>query len=108
LSLLIVTGALVVVAVFFRIVVMWLYNGSGRSVLIVALFHSSYNSATSLGEQQFTGGIISGPALLYAMGALVVLAAAVTAFTRGRLGYEPARPAPPTKEVKAAARPRTQ
>ena len=51
---LIIVGALVVVAVFFRVVVMWLYNGSGRSVLVVALFHSAYNSATSLGEQKFT------------------------------------------------------
>jgi membrane protease YdiL (CAAX protease family) len=108
LALLIVTGALMVVAVFFRIVVMWLYNGSGRSVLIVALFHSAFNSATSLGKQQFTGELISGPALLYAVGALVVLAAVITAFTGGRLGYEPERPTPPTKEVKAAAQPRTQ
>jgi membrane protease YdiL (CAAX protease family) len=108
LSLLIVTGALVVVAVFFRFVAMWLYNGSGRSVLIVALFHSAFNSATSLGEQEFTGKLISGPTLLYAVGALMVLAVVVTAFTRGRLGYEPERPTPPTEEVKAVAQPRTQ
>jgi membrane protease YdiL (CAAX protease family) len=107
-ALLIVTGALVIVAVFFRVLIMWFYNGSGRSVLIVALFHSAYNSATSLGEQKFTGEIISGPALLYAVGALVVLAVVVTAFTGGRLGYEPERPTPPTEEVKAAAQPRTQ
>jgi hypothetical protein len=42
------------VAVIFRIAIMCLYNGSGRSVLVVALFHSAYNSATSLGEQKFT------------------------------------------------------
>jgi hypothetical protein len=77
-------------------------------VLIVALFHSAYNSATSLGEQEFTGELISGPTLLYAVGALVVLAAVVTAFTGGRLGYEPERPTPPTKEAKAEAQPRPQ
>jgi membrane protease YdiL (CAAX protease family) len=36
LALLIVFGALVLMMAFFRIVVMWLYNGSGRSVLVVA------------------------------------------------------------------------
>ncbi len=109
LSLLIVTVALVVVAVFFRIVAMWLYNGSGRSVLIVALFHSAYNSATSLGNQQFTGELISGPTLLYAIGALVVLAVVITAFTRGRLAHEPRRAAtPPAEAGGVAAQPRAQ
>ena len=91
LGLLIIIGALVIVAVFFRIVVMWLYNGSGRSVLIVALFHSAYNSAWSMGEQKFTGELFSGAALLYAVGALVVLAVVITVFTRGSLAYEPER-----------------
>ena len=76
-ALLIIIGAPTIVAVFFRIIIMWLYNGSGRSVLIVALFHSAYNSATSLGEQKFTGKLISGSALLYAVGALVVLAVVI-------------------------------
>jgi membrane protease YdiL (CAAX protease family) len=109
LALLIVFGALVIAMAFFRILVMWLYNGSGRSVLIVALFHSSYNSATSLGEQRFTGELISGPTLLYAVGALVVLAVVIAAFTRGRLAYEPERPATPLTEAgEVAAQPRVQ
>src|SRR3712207_1953299 len=85
---------------FFRIVIMWLYNGSRRSVLIVALFHSAYNSATSLGKQEFTGELISGSTLLYAVGALVVLAAGITVLTRGRLAFESsersAQPSPPS------------
>src|SRR5918997_2793555 len=95
LGLLIVFGALVIMMTFFRIVVMWLYNNSGRSVLVVALFHSAFNSATSLGEQRFTGELIPGPALLYAAGVLVAAAVLVVAvFTGGRLAYEPAaRPA---------------
>jgi hypothetical protein len=89
LALLIVTGALIpTVAVFFRIVIIWLYSGSGRSGLIVAPFHSAYNSATSLGEQRFTGELVSGFALLYAVGTFVVL---LVVFTRGRLAYEPER-----------------
>jgi len=109
LALLIVFGALVIAMAFFQILVMWLYNGSGRSVLIVALFHSSYNSATSLGEQRITGELISGPTLLYAVGALVVLAVVIAAFTRGRLAYEPERAAtPPTEAGEVAAQPRVQ
>jgi membrane protease YdiL (CAAX protease family) len=92
LALLVVAGALVVAMAFFRILIMWLYNASGGSVLIVALFHSAYNSATGLGGQGFTG-----PTLPYAAGALVVLAVAITVFTRGRLGYEPKRPRRPAE-----------
>jgi hypothetical protein len=75
---------------------MWLYNGSGRSVLVVALFHSAYNSVTSLGEQKFTEELISESALAYAVGALVMLAVLLVVFTRGRLAYERelARPQP--------------
>jgi hypothetical protein len=71
---------------------MWLYNGSGRSVLVVALFHSAYNSATSLGDQRFTGELISGSAQLLI--AFVVVAVVLAVLTRGRLAYE--RAAQPT------------
>ena len=95
LGLLIVFGALVIMMTFFRIVVMWLYNGSGRSVLVVALFHSAFNSATSLGDQQYTGELIAGSAQLFiAFGLLVVVAVVVVAFTSERLGYEPERAVP--------------
>jgi hypothetical protein len=97
LALLLVFGALVMMMAFFRIVVMWLYNGSGRSVLVVALFHSAYNSATSLGEQRFTGELIPGSAqLLIAFGALVAVAVILVVLTGGRLAYErAAQPAIP-------------
>jgi membrane protease YdiL (CAAX protease family) len=89
---LIIVGALVMVAVFFRVVVMWLYNGSGRSVLVVALFHSAYNSAWGTGDQKFTGELIPGPAAtLIPIGVVAVVAVVVAAFTRGRLSYEPER-----------------
>ena len=69
-------------------VVAWLYNGSGRSVLVAALFHSAFNSATSLGEQRFTGEIIPGPAqLVIVFGVLIVIAGGVAALSRGRLAY---------------------
>ena len=31
---------------------MWLYNGSGRNVLVVALFHSAFNSAWGTGDKK--------------------------------------------------------
>ena len=76
---------------------------------MVALFHSAFNSATSLGTQRFTAELISGPTLPYAAGALVVLAVVITVFTRGRLGYEAERAAtPPAEAGGAAAQPRVQ
>ena len=104
---LIVVGALVVVAVFFRVVVMWLYNGSGRSVLVVALFHSAYNSAWGTGDHKFTGELISGPAAtLIPIGVVAVVAVVVAVLSRGRLAYEPERGA--TTEASRAAQMRAQ
>jgi uncharacterized protein len=109
LGLLIVFGALVIMMTFFRIVVTWLYNSSGRSVLVVALFHSAFNSATSLGNQQFTGELISGSTLPYAVGTLVVLALAIAVFSRGRLAYGPERAATQPAEARGVAvQPRVQ
>jgi membrane protease YdiL (CAAX protease family) len=89
---LIVVGALVVVAVFFRVVVAWLYNGSGRSVLVAALFHSAYNSAWGTGDHKFTGELISGPAgTLVPIAVVAVAAMAVAVLTRGRLAHKPER-----------------
>src|SRR5918997_3498187 len=39
-------GITAVFAMFIRVLIMWLYNGSGRSVLIVALFHSAFNATS--------------------------------------------------------------
>jgi membrane protease YdiL (CAAX protease family) len=105
LGLLIVAGALVIAMAFFRVVVMWLYNGSGRSVLVVALFHSAFNSATSLGAQRFTAELIPGPTLLYAAGVLVAVAVLLVALTRGGLGYEPDRAVSRPPSGPSAARP---
>ena len=101
-----VVGALVVVAVFFRVVVMWLYNGSGRSVLIVALFHSAYNSPWGTGDQKFTGELVSGPAAqLIPIAVVVVVAVTVAALTRGRLAYQPEHAAQPAEATEIEAKP---
>jgi membrane protease YdiL (CAAX protease family) len=89
---LVIVGALVVVAVFFRVVVTWLYNGSGRSVLVVALFHSAYNSAWGTGDHRFTGELISGAAAtLIPIGVVAVVALVITILSRGHLAYQPER-----------------
>ena len=77
-----------VFAVFFRLLIMWLYNGAGGSVPVVALFHSAFN---------LTAGPALTPALVPTANAsalsllpLAVVAAAavvVTVATRGRLGW---------------------
>ena len=89
-----------VIGIFLRVAIMWLYNGAGRSALIVALFHSAFNSATGSGGMRYTGELISGPAVQWIpLVVLVVIAVFVAVLTRGRLGYEPER---------AAAQPRVR
>lgn len=77
-----------IASIFFRVVIMWLYNGTGRSVLIVALFHSSFNAETGSQETtRFMRELIAGPTALLI--GLAVVAVLVAVFARGRLAYEP-------------------
>jgi membrane protease YdiL (CAAX protease family) len=97
-----------IASIFFRVAIMWLYNGTGRSVLIVALFHSSFNSVTgSEYATRFIKSIIPGLAALpIGLAVVTVVAVLITVFTRGRLAYEPklaARPAPKPPTVEPAA-----
>jgi membrane protease YdiL (CAAX protease family) len=86
-------GITAVFAMFIRVLIMWLYNGAGRSVLIVALFHSAFN-ATS-GSENITPILIPGTAAsLIPIAAVAVIAVLLVVFTRGRLAYEPERAAP--------------
>ena len=82
-----------IVGIFFRVVIMWLYNGSGRSVLIVALFHTAFNSVSGPEVRtRFIREIIAGPAALpIALAVVAVVAVLITVFTRGRLAYETGR-----------------
>jgi CAAX protease family protein len=71
-----------------RIIVGWLYNSAGASVLIAGLFHAMHNAIVN------SAGLVAVVALpqfevLVIMGGIVVVAAAVLAVaTRGRLGLE--------------------
>jgi uncharacterized protein len=80
-----------VASIFLRVVIMWLYNSTGRSVLIVALFHSSFNT---LSGSEYTMGfireLIAAPvSILGALAIVAVVAVLVAVLTRGRLAYEP-------------------
>jgi membrane protease YdiL (CAAX protease family) len=102
-------GILAVFATFIRVLIMWLYNGSGRSVLIVALFHSAFNMTNG---QKLTPELLHLPeGLASAIPSVVVMVLAVVlvVFTRGRLAYEPERTsAQPAEAGRVAAQPRVQ
>jgi membrane protease YdiL (CAAX protease family) len=87
---------LAVMHLFARVVIMWLYNTTGRSVLLVGLFHASFN-ATVAGGGEFIPGP-DGTTLVIATGIIVVAAVGLVVATRGRLSYQP-RPA--TQPVEA-------
>jgi len=81
-------GVLAISQLFGRVVIMWLYNNTNRSVLLVGLFHSTYNTTVN----RFAGAFIPGPAefgFLIASGVVAVAAVLMVVFTRGRLSYKP-------------------
>ena len=100
-------GILAVFAIFIRILIMWLYNGAGSSVLIVALFHSAFNMTNG---QKITPDLLlltENLASLIPAVAVAVLAVLLVVFTRGRLSYHPERAAQrPAESGGVAAQPR--
>ena len=106
-SALVQVGVLMVFAVFVRVLIMWLYNGSGRSILVVGLFHAALNVVTG---QKVMPELVAGinPNLL-AAAVVAVLGVLVVVSTKGHLGYEPEREAPRQAEaVGVRAQPRVQ
>ncbi|MCE7985001.1 MAG: CPBP family intramembrane metalloprotease [Caldilinea sp. CFX5] len=90
-TLLLQIGLTAVFAIFFRLLIMWLYNGTGGSVLIVGLFHSAFNMITG---QQITPFFIPGPTAswlnLFVVLVTMVVAVLITIVTKGRLAYKSA------------------
>jgi hypothetical protein len=81
-----------VFAIFFRALVIWLYNVTGRSVLMVGLFHAAFNMVTG---QKIMPKLVPGlNSNLLAAAVVTVLAVLAVVFTRGRLGYERTGPRP--------------
>ena len=93
-----------VVAVFLRVLIMWVYSGSGRSVIVVGLVHSAFNMTIGKEVMPELLNLPASETSSMCLGVLAVLAVAVVVFTRGRLGYE-ARPA---GAVGVAAQPRVR
>jgi membrane protease YdiL (CAAX protease family) len=93
---LLLTGVFGISQLFGRIVIMWLYNNTGYSVLLVGMFHSSFNVTASA----FGPFIPREMSFLIAAGVVAVAAVLIAVFTRGRLSYrpdrvpQPANPAP--------------
>jgi hypothetical protein len=89
------TGAFGISQLFGRVIIMWLYNNTHYSVLLVGMFHSSFNVTASA-----FGPFIPVPAgstFLIAAPVVAVAAVLLVVFTRGRLSYEPDRtPQPAT------------
>ena len=78
-----------VVLFFARVVMVWLYAGTGRSVLLVGLFHASFDATiTKLSKEVIPGS--NGVRFLVVTGIVILAAGAVIVTTRGRFsGGEP-------------------
>jgi uncharacterized protein len=76
-------GILTAAALAVRVIVTFIFNSTGRSVLLVAVFHGAMNSTQSTLTNTLPG--YSSLYLLVGMGVVAVL---LIVFTKGRLGYK--------------------
>jgi uncharacterized protein len=74
---------LAVFAVFIRVLIVWLYNGSGSSVLVVGLFHSTFNMTNGQKITPELLGLPGGLAALIPSVAVLVIAVLLVVFTGG-------------------------
>ena len=69
-----------------RVVLGWLYNATGASVLLVAVFHASFDATVNTFD-----GFVPGPdgtVLVLATGAFVLASVGLVVATRGRLAFD--------------------
>jgi uncharacterized protein len=93
--------AIEVVSLFFaRALFVWFYNRTGSSVLLVAIFHASFDAAISQLSNDVVPGSNTARFLIFT-GVVVVFATAVIIATKGQLGRS-ARAAPAPQEDDAA------
>jgi len=79
---------------FGRVIIMWLYNNTSYSVLLVGMFHSSFNVTTSAFGPFIP--VPDGSTFLIAAPVVAVAAVLIGVFTRGRLSYKPEHGSHPT------------
>jgi hypothetical protein len=78
--------ALGFVSLFFaRALFVWFYNRTGYSVLLVAIFHASFDAAISQLSYDVVPGSNTARFLIFS-GVIVVFATAVIIATKGQLG----------------------
>lgn len=81
-------GVYAIPQLFGRVIMMWLYNNTYHSVLLVGLFHAAHNTTIN----QFVAEFIPGNAetrFLLTEGGIMVAAVLLLIFTKGRLSYKP-------------------
>lgn len=89
-------------AVFFRVLITWLYNGGGQSILLAALLHASFNTTSGPG---LTPALVPASAAMWLpLAAVAALAALAVVATRGRLGYRRQGDVAAPREVSPGAR----
>jgi hypothetical protein len=69
---------------FARVLIIWLYEGTGRSVLLVGIFHASFDATISKLSREIIPASDTERFLLL-NGVIVLGASAVIIATRGRL-----------------------
>ena len=84
-----------------RVVMGWLYNTTGRSVLLVGLFHSMFDATVWWANRIVPGP--GGTATYLSFGIVLVAAVVLIVVTRGRLAYQPKPVAPPAEVAQPAA-----
>lgn len=88
LSVLIMMMPVTVFALFFRLLLAWVYNLSGKSVPLVALVHAVFNTVSS---EHFARHFVPNSAAQWLPLAVVTIMATIILLgTRGRLGYKQA------------------
>lgn len=81
-------GILAIFQLFGRFVMMWLYNNTNRSVLLVGLFHATYNTTINTYAGEFIPVPVE-PWFFIVSGIVAVAAVLIIILTRGRLSYKP-------------------
>lgn len=86
--LLILLGVLAIAQLFGRVVIVWLYNNTHRSVLLAGLFHAAHNTTINLFVDEFIPGT-DVTRFFMTEGVVMLAAVLLIIFTKGRLSYKP-------------------